>query len=102
MVESSSVTDFGDEVIRFLEDHPDRHVLLNFTKVDFMSSAMLSELLRINEVVRRQRGSIRICGLRKEMREVFTITKLDGIFTIHDDCKACLKTYHKDVKSLSH
>ena len=99
VIDSATLQDFGDEIIGFLEDHRDTHILLNFTKVDYMSSATLTELLRVNEVVRRSRGSMRICGLRKEMREVFEITRLDGMFHIEDDCKPCLKKYHKDVSA---
>ncbi len=97
VVDSTLVQDFGDEIVKFFEDRPHSHLLLNFSKVDFMSSAMLTELLRINDTVRRQRGSMRICGLRKQMREIFTITKLDNMFHIEDDCKACLKTFHGEV-----
>lgn len=99
VIDTAEMTAFGDEILAFLEDHPDTHLLLNFSKVDFMSSAMLTELLRINELVRRQRGSMRLCGLRKEMRHVFKLTKLDGVFHIEDDCKSGLKKYHADVKA---
>ncbi len=101
VIDTAGMTAFGDEILSHLEDHPDTHLLLNFSKVDFMSSAMLTELLRINELVRRQRGSMRLCGFRKEMRHVFEITKLDGVFHIEDDCKRGLKKYHADVKANS-
>lgn len=98
VIETSDVSQFGDEIIRFLQKRPDSHLLLNFEKVDFMSSAMLTEMLRVNEVVRSQRGSLRICGLRKEMKQVFEVTKLDSIFHIENDCGECAKRYHKEVK----
>lgn len=98
VIDTSSMVEFGDTVLRFLEGRPDSHLMLNFTKVDYMSSALLTELLRINDFVRLHRGSMRLCGLRKEMLEVFKITKLDGLFTIAKDYKAGVKQYDKDVK----
>lgn len=98
VIDTAGMAAFGDEILFYLEDHPDIHLLVNFFKVDFMSSAMLTELLRINELVRRQRGSMRLCGLSKEMRHVFKLTKLDGVFHIEEDCKRGLKRYHFDVK----
>ena len=98
VIDSGDVTLFGDEIINFLKKRPDSHLLLNFEKVDFMSSAMLTEMLRINDMVRTQRGSLRICGLRKEMQQVFEVTKLDSIFHIETDCDECAKRYHKEVK----
>jgi anti-sigma B factor antagonist len=97
IIGTGDVSKFGDEIIRFLEKRPDSHLLLNFEKVDFMSTAMLTELLRINDVVRTQRGSLRVCGLREEMKQVFEVTKLDTIFRIEKDCTECAKRYNKEV-----
>lgn len=99
VIDATSVTDLGDELLAFLEDRPGTDLLLNFTKVDYMSSSMLTELLRINDLFRRVKGSMRICGLRKEMRQIFEVTKLDQIFHIEDDFKSCLKRFNKEVKA---
>lgn len=101
VIDSASVTEFGDEVLAFIEDRPGTYLLLNFTKVDYMSSSMLTELLRFRDEFRRRGGSMRICGLRKEMRQVFEVTKLDKIFHIEDDYKRCLKGFNEEVESRS-
>ena len=98
VIDTSGMVEFGDSVLKFLEGRPDSHLMLNFTQVDYMSSALLTELLRINDFVRLHRGSMRLCGLRKEMLEVFKITKLDGIFTIAKEYKSGVKQYAKDLE----
>ncbi len=93
------VTDLGDEIIAHLENHPDTHLLVNFQKVDFLSSSVLTEFLRINDTVRKTAGSMRICGLNPEMKKVFALTRLDEILRIEDDPKTALRQYHNDVQA---
>ncbi len=92
-------TELSDNVIAFLGENPDSHILLNFSDVEFMSSARLTELLRLNDVFLKQRGSMRICGLSAEMKRVFALTKLDTVFRIEEGgLKGCLKRFIDDVR----
>lgn len=96
----SSETELSDLVIAHLEKNPDAHLLLDFTDVDYIASARLTDLLRIKDVVTRQGGSMRICGLNAEVSKVFGVTKLDEIFQIDKDhLKNCIKRYHKEIVS---
>ena len=97
LTDTLSVTDFGDELLAFFEDHPEAHLLLDFSSVAYMSSAMITELLRVNERVTRSKATMRLCGFRKEIRQIFEMMQLESMFHIEDDCKACLKRYHKEV-----
>jgi anti-anti-sigma factor len=99
VVDPSVVHDMGEEIIAHLEDYKGSHLLLNFGRVEFLSSSLLSELLRINEIAKRHNGSIRICGLKPGMREIFAITKLEDLFTICEDCKTCLREYHTELSN---
>lgn len=85
MLDALNVTEFGNEVLEYVKDKQGLNLLLNFENVDYMSSAALTELLRINETVRRNGGSVRLCGLTKDIRKVFQITNLEKLFVIHED-----------------
>ena len=52
MFDAMNVTEFGNEAIEYLKEKPGTKLLLNFESVDYMSSAALTELLRINEEVK--------------------------------------------------
>lgn len=84
MLDAMNVTDFGNEVLDHVKGKKDLNLLLDFHTVDYMSSAALTELLRINDEVRRNGGSVRLCGLSKDIRKVFQITNLEKLFVIHD------------------
>lgn len=85
MLDGANVTGFGNEVLSYLKQHPGIHLLLNFEKVTYMSSAALTELLRINQAQRDANGTMRLCSLSPVIRNVFEITNLEKLFFIHDD-----------------
>ena len=95
----SKDTELSDNVIAYLRENPQSHLLMNFSDVDYISSARLTDLLRINDVIRREGGSLRLTGLSTEIKKVFAMTKLDTVFQIEDDhLKQCIKRYHKEVR----
>lgn len=85
MLDGANVTEFGNETLGYIKKHPGIHLLLNFRTVTYMSSAALTELLRINQALRDAGGSVRLCSLTPAIRNVFQITNLEKLFFIHDD-----------------
>lgn len=84
MLDGLVVTDFGRELVGYLEAHPGTRLLLDFGSVDYLSSAALTELIRANDTAVATGGAaIRICGLSPEIQKVFEITKFDKLFDIH-------------------
>ena len=80
-----NVAEFGDEVLTYIQGKEKVNLLLNFARVDYLSSAVLTELLRIKKAVDAQSGHLRLCGMSATLREVFEITNLDTVFILHSD-----------------
>lgn len=99
MFDAVSVTHFGNTVLEYIKDKPGLRLLLDFKKVDYLSSAALTELLRINEALRKSNGSVRLCSLTKDIRKVFEITNLEKLFVIHgdDDVQTALKRFERSL-----
>ncbi|MBP9003623.1 MAG: STAS domain-containing protein [Candidatus Hydrogenedentes bacterium] len=82
MLDDRNIRDISDGVMACLRSCPQPHVLLNFERVRFMSSAVISELLRVNEFCRERGGELRLCGINRHIYEVFRITQLDRLFSV--------------------
>ena len=80
-----NVAEFGNEVLQYIKDHPKLNLLLNFENVDYLSSAVLTELLRINKAIQETGGRLQLCAVSATIREIFEITNLDRIFIINSD-----------------
>ncbi|MFZ4638025.1 MAG: STAS domain-containing protein [Pirellulales bacterium] len=68
-------------------------VLLDFSNVEFMSSAMLGLLGQLHRKISTGHGRLKMCGIRPEILTVFKITNLDKLFSIHKDAPTALPTF---------
>jgi anti-sigma B factor antagonist len=80
-----NVAHFGKEALDYVHAHPGLNLLLDFTHVGYLSSVVLSELLRIKQAVYQVKGQLRLCGVSETIQEVFKITNLDRVFSIHGE-----------------
>lgn len=85
VLSAGNIAEFGVEVLGYIREHPGIHLILNFENVDYLSSAVLNELLRVNKAIQETRGSLRLCAVAPAILEVFQITNLDKVFIIHAD-----------------
>jgi anti-anti-sigma factor len=72
----------------------DRNMVLDFSGVEYISSAGLSTVLAAGKAMDAQRGRLLLCGLAPRMRQVFLFSGFDALFPLFDtfeeaiaDCK---------------
>lgn len=68
----------------------DRNMVLNLSKVQYMSSAGLSSVLSAGKEMSRQGGQILICGLTPRLKQIFTISGFEMIFPMYESQEAAL------------
>jgi anti-anti-sigma factor len=101
VLDESNVRLFGSELIGFIEGHPGVHLLLDFARVHYMSSAVLTELIRAQKTLASIGGSMRFCGFREKIRELFEITRLDKAFIIEKDVEKGMPRYERAIKVMA-
>ena len=85
IVEDINIQQLGQEMFQLVEvDNRDK-LLLNFSSVDFLSSAALGKLITLDKKMKAHGGSLKLSNIRPEIYEVFAITKLNRLFDIKDD-----------------
>jgi anti-sigma B factor antagonist len=72
---------------------PGPDVLLDFGNVQFMSSAMLGLLGQLHRKISAGKGRLKMCNIRPEIFQVFKLTSLDKLFSIHKDAPTALATF---------
>jgi anti-sigma B factor antagonist len=87
-----------DEDIRGLEDSimplidSAVNLVIDFSNVNFLSSAVLGLLIRISKRVNENKGRLKLCGISSKIYEIFKITRLNEIFEIYSDAKKAMLT----------
>jgi anti-anti-sigma factor len=61
------------------------HIVLNFRKVEYISSLMVARLLQLAERVRKAEGRLVLCGLQPKVAEVCALVGLDREIDIYPD-----------------
>jgi anti-sigma B factor antagonist len=84
ILDAANIEGLGDELFALVENDHRRRLLLNFTGVEFLSSAALNKLIILDKKIKSHGGKLVLSDLRPEIKEVFAITRLDKLFTISD------------------
>ena len=85
IVEDINIQQLGQELFQLVEADNHDKLLLNFSSVDFLSSAALGKLITLDKKMKAHGGTLKLSNIRPEIYEVFNITKLDRLFDIRDD-----------------
>ncbi len=93
ITEELGIQEIGQELVDLVEREGRNKLILNFSGVGFMSSAALGKLITLSKKVKARNGKLRLCAIRPEIREVFTITKLDRLFEIYDTESKALENF---------
>jgi len=73
-----------------------RHVLLDMSHVTFLSSSGLRALLLVRKELLAQNGELRLCALKPQVREVFTLTGFTQVFAIHSTREEALRAFGRE------
>ena len=82
ILDAANIQELGEELFGLVENDGKKSLLLNFSNVEFLSSAALNKLIILDKKVKAASGKIKFCSLRPEIHEVFVITRLTQLFDI--------------------
>jgi anti-sigma B factor antagonist len=85
ILDEASIQELGSELFQLVEQENRGKIVLNFSKVDFLSSAALGKLITLDKKVKARSGKLKLSNIRPEIYEVFAITKLNKLFDIKND-----------------
>jgi anti-sigma B factor antagonist len=85
IIEDLRIQELGQELFQLVEAEQRKKLLLNFSAVDFLSSAALGKLITLDKKVKGHQGVMKFCNIRPEIYEVFAITRLNKLFDIKRD-----------------
>jgi len=82
IIDAANIQELGDELFGLVEKESRKNIILNFSQVEFLSSAALNKLIILDKKVKAHTGKMRLCNLKPEIYEVFAITRLNQLFDI--------------------
>jgi anti-sigma B factor antagonist len=93
ILDEANIQEMGQELFHLVERDGHKKLLLNFSNVQFLSSAALGKLITLDKKVKSTGGKLKLSNILSDIYEVFAITKLNRLFEIHDDEKEALAAF---------
>ncbi|MBL0311141.1 MAG: STAS domain-containing protein [Holophagaceae bacterium] len=72
------------EAVRTALEQGARKVLINFSKVSYLDSSGVGELVGCYTSVKGKGGELRICGMNTRIFSLITMTSLHSVFDVKD------------------
>ena len=93
ILDEAIIQELGRELFGLIEEDGCTKLLLNFSSVEFLSSAALGKLITLDKKMKAKKGLLKLSNIRPEIYEVFAITRLNKLFEIFDDEEGALAAF---------
>lgn len=86
IIDDATIREIGAEMAKLpLEAAASRKLLLNFGRVEFMSSAMIGQILKLSKLCQNDKIKLKLCSITPNIMEVFTLMKLHKVLDLCKD-----------------
>ncbi len=93
ILDEANIQIIGEEIGGLVDAEAKPKLLISFQNVEHLSSAALGALITINQRVRAKSGQLRLADIDPQIYEVFVITRLNKIFSIHETSEDAVKSF---------
>src|SRR5207302_377065 len=93
ILDEQNIQKIGEDLFSLVEELGRKKILLNFSNVEYLSSAALGKLITLNKKVKAAQGKLVMCNINEDIFEVFKITNLDKMFSIQKDEQTALQMF---------
>jgi anti-sigma B factor antagonist len=93
ILEEKDVQALQETIMSVIESAPGGiKLILDFSNVQFLSSAVLGLLIRISKKVYENDGQLKLCSINPKIYKIFKITRLTKIFDIYEDIESATES----------
>jgi anti-sigma B factor antagonist len=91
ILDDQIIQQVGDQLNSLVDQNNHHRILLNFNKVEYLSSAALGKLVVLRKKVEGVKGKLALSNIDDSIFEAFKITGFDRIFKIFPDEQEALQ-----------
>ena len=89
--DASSSAHIHDKIMTEIENEDGANLILNFEKVDYISSAGLRIAIYVSKHIKKISGNLVICSLNENIKKIFEISGLYRLFKVTSNLEDALK-----------
>ena len=93
LVDMAQINSIGEELYSLVERKHLRKIVLDFSRVTHLSSSTLGVLLNLQNKAADAKCEVVLCGMQKDLKKIFKISKLDKLFTFYATEEKALNSF---------
>lgn len=93
ILDESNIERIGQELFGLVDQDGRKQIILDFSLVEYLSSAALGKLITMHKKVSAAGGVCALCNIQKDILDVFKITQLHKVLTLCDDLDDALSKF---------
>jgi anti-anti-sigma factor len=93
ILDEANIRMIGEEIGAVIDSADMPKLLISFANVEHLSSAALGELLKVKNRINGKSGQLRLADIDAQIYDVFVITRLNQLFSIHATSEDAMKSF---------
>ena len=93
IIDPLEIEALGRQLYQVLEFKNCSKLVIDFSPVEFLSSATLGKLISLHRKAKVCKSALRLCNLRPEIRQLFHLCNLDRVFEIRENLAAAIASF---------
>ncbi len=81
------------EINKIINSEPAAHLLLNLSRVEYMSSSGLRIFVSTMRILKESKRKLKLCNMNSAVMKIFEVVELMDMFDIYDTEEAALKAF---------
>jgi anti-sigma B factor antagonist len=82
ILDENNIQIIGNQLMDLVDVDGRRKIVLDFGNVEYLSSAALGNIVKLNTRLKSTGGKLALCSIRPEIHEIFKITQLHKVINI--------------------
>lgn len=92
LVGGEETDELNSAVADFVEQG-NRKLIIDLGKVDYLNSTAIGVLVKAHTTYKKHQGSVKLCGINKNINNIFVITKLTMVFDVAETREDAVKAF---------
>ncbi len=95
ILDEAKIAQIGKELMDQVGEATAGKMVLNFSAISFMSSAMIGKIILLNKKCKTNEVKLKLCNISDNVMEVFKLMRLNKILEIYNDEEKAIASYTK-------
>ncbi len=86
-------TDEMSNAVADMIERGNKKLIIDLSKVDYLNSTAIGALVKAHTTYKKAGGNVKLCGVNKNINNIFVITKLTMVFDVVDSKDDAAKSF---------